>query len=45
MKYVIDKFSDLEIIKVTVSGTLNQDERTGIVQYSLMNLILVEVLK
>jgi hypothetical protein len=27
MKYVIDKFSDLEIIKVTVSGTLNQDER------------------
>jgi hypothetical protein len=43
MKYVIDKFSDLEIIKVTVSGTLNQDERTGIVQYSLMNLILVKV--
>jgi hypothetical protein len=27
MKYVIDKLSDLEIIKVTVSGTLNQDER------------------
>ena len=27
MKYVIDKLSDLEIIKVTVSGTLNQDTR------------------
>jgi hypothetical protein len=27
MKCVIDKLSDLEIIKVTVSGTLNQDER------------------
>jgi hypothetical protein len=27
MKYVIDKLSDLEIIKITVSGTLNQDER------------------
>jgi hypothetical protein len=27
MKYVIDKLSDLEIIKATVSGTLNQDER------------------
>ena len=27
MKYIIDKLSDLEIIKVTVSGTLNQDMR------------------
>jgi hypothetical protein len=27
MKYVIDKLSDLEIIKVTVSGTLNQEIR------------------
>jgi hypothetical protein len=30
MKYVIDKLSDLEIIKVTVSGTLNQDTRKEI---------------
>ena len=30
MKYVIDKLSDLEIIKVTVSGTLNQDIRKEI---------------
>jgi len=30
MKYVIDKFSDLEIIKVTVWGTLNQDMRKEI---------------
>jgi len=27
MKYVIDKLSDLEIIKVTVSGTLNHNIR------------------
>ena len=27
MKYVIDKLTDLEIIKATVSGTLTQDER------------------
>jgi hypothetical protein len=30
MKYVIGKLSDLEIIKVTVLGTLNQDERKEI---------------
>jgi len=30
MKYVIDKLSDLEIIKVTVSGILNQDIRKEI---------------
>ena len=30
MKYVIDKLSDLEIIKVTVSGLLNQDIRREI---------------
>ena len=27
MKYIIDKLSDLEIIKITISGTLNQDMR------------------
>ncbi len=27
MKYVIDKLTDLEIVKATVSGTLTQDER------------------
>jgi hypothetical protein len=27
MKYVIAKLSDLEIIKITVSGRLNQDMR------------------
>jgi hypothetical protein len=27
MKYVIDKLSDLEIVKATVSGTLTQDAR------------------
>ena len=31
MKYVIDKLSDLEIIKVTASGTLNQDIRKEII--------------
>jgi hypothetical protein len=30
MNYVIDKLSDLEIIKITVSGTLNQDIRKEI---------------
>ena len=30
MNYVIEKLSDLEIIKVTVSGTLNQDTRKEI---------------
>jgi hypothetical protein len=39
MKYVIDKLSDLEIIKVTVSGTLNQDTRKEILSeaVSLLN--------
>ena len=30
MKYLIDKLSDFEIIKITVSGTLNQDMRKDI---------------
>ena len=30
MKYIIDKLSDLEIVKVTVSGTLNQNTRKAI---------------
>ena len=30
MKCVIDKLSDFEIIKITVSGTLNQDMRKEI---------------
>ena len=30
MKYVIDKLSDLEIIKITVSEKLNQDTRKEI---------------
>jgi len=30
MKYVIDKLSDLEIIKITVSEKLNQDTKKEI---------------
>ena len=30
MKYIIDKFADFKIIKITVSGTLNQDMRKEI---------------
>jgi hypothetical protein len=38
MKYVIDKLSDLEIIKVTVSGTLNQNERKEILTKAVSEL-------
>ena len=38
MKYVIDKLSDLEIIKVTASGTLNQDIRKEIISEALSEL-------
>jgi hypothetical protein len=38
MGYVIDKLSDLEIIKVTVSGTLNQDTRKEILSKTLGEL-------
>ena len=38
MGYVIDKLSDLEIIKVTVSGTLNQDTREEILLKALSGL-------
>jgi len=38
MKYVIDKLSDLEIIKITVSGTLNQDTRNEILLEALSEL-------
>jgi hypothetical protein len=38
MKYVIDKLSDLEIIKATVSGTLNQDERKEILTKAVSEL-------
>jgi RNA-binding protein YhbY len=38
MKYVIDKLSDLEIIKVTVSGTLNQDTRKEILSKTVSEL-------
>ena len=31
MKYVIDKLADLEIIKATISGTLNQNTRKEII--------------
>ena len=38
MKYVIDKLADLEIIKVTASGTLNQDIRKEIISEALSEL-------
>ena len=38
MKYVIDKLSDLEIIKATVSGTLNQDIRKEILSKAVSEL-------
>ena len=38
MKYVIDKLSDLEIIKATVSGTLNQDTRKEILSKAVSEL-------
>ena len=38
MKYVIDKLTDLEIIKATVSGTLTQDERKEIILRSANEL-------
>jgi hypothetical protein len=38
MNYVIDKLSDLEIIKVTVSGTLNQDTRKEILSKAVSEL-------
>ena len=38
MKYTIDKLSDLEIIKVTASGTLNQDIRKEIISEALSEL-------
>jgi hypothetical protein len=38
MKYVIDKLSDLEIIKVTASGTLNQHIRKEILLEALSEL-------
>jgi hypothetical protein len=38
MKYVIDKLSDLEIIKATVLGTLNQDIRKEILSKAVNEL-------
>ena len=38
MKYVIDKLTDLEIIKVTVSGTLSQDTRKEIISKTACEL-------
>jgi hypothetical protein len=38
MKYVIDNLSDLEIIKVTASGTLNQDIRKEIILKTVSEL-------
>ena len=38
MNYVIDKLPDLEIIKVTVSGTLNQDTRKEIYSKTVSEL-------
>jgi hypothetical protein len=38
MKYVIDKLSDLEIIKVIVSGTLNKDIRKEIFSKAISEL-------
>ena len=38
MKYVIVKLSDLEIIKVTISGTLNQDTRKEILSKAASEL-------
>ena len=38
MKYIIDKSSDLEIIKVTVSGTLKQDIRKEILSKAVSEL-------
>jgi hypothetical protein len=38
MKYIMDRLSDLEIIKVTVSGTLNQDTRKEIIPKAVSEL-------
>ena len=38
MEFIIDKLSDLEIIKVTVSGTLTQDERKEILSKAVSEL-------
>ena len=38
MKYVIDKLSDLEIIKVTATGKLDQDKRKEILSKTLGEL-------
>jgi hypothetical protein len=38
MKYTIDKLADLEILKVTVLGTLNQDIREEILSEALREL-------
>ena len=38
MKYVIDTLSDLEIIKATISGTLNQDIRKEILSKAVSEL-------
>jgi hypothetical protein len=38
MKYVIDKLSDLGIIKASISGTLTQDERKEILSRAVSEL-------
>ena len=38
MMYIIDKLSDLEIIKATVSGTLDQDTRKEILSKAVSEL-------
>ncbi len=38
MKYTIDKLADLEILKITVSGTLNQDIRKEILLEAVSEL-------
>ena len=38
MKFIVDKLTDLEIIKVTVSGTLNQDIRKEILSKAVSEL-------
>jgi hypothetical protein len=38
MKYVIDKLADLEIIKATISGTLDQDIRKEILSEAVSEL-------
>ena len=38
MKYIIDKLTDLEIIKATISGTLNQDIRKEILTKAVSEL-------